>query len=1247
MDGSFDVYGKPAEVSAEQLTSISHALSATLDPQVTNITRQQALRHLEQIKIQPAAPQYGFTLADDWTQDPAIRYYGLQLLEHAIRYRWLEYGDGQTDQLRAWVKCLAGSLREQDALYIRNKIAQLWVEVAKRSWGEQWMDMDVLLVNLWDTTTSQKSMANKTLVLYILEMLNEDIVNREDPVAGLRLDVLGHALNEIVIPQELYQEFDATRGERQQVRSEGEGWLARVCSFFADCVKHARIDRTKETPVSAVRALNTLRTIMPWINLKAATDVNLIDCLMLPFYTDDSQLQVATTEVLHALFTRPYAQHIHETWLLLREQALRSDRIAMLKHAFELSRTSPGEDDERCTLQKKLSEFLSLIAEALSQIPELASEDSKLDVGAFLDLLLAVFQTNNLVVSIPALHSWTKLLATRDDGLRSTVFQATGALLSLCSARLMRYESLPEDSDDETVQFLKDEFDTTPERHAFLGNYRRYCVSIVQTITLAKPVDALAHIFKQTKEALEAGPYAVSRGFNTSSYSKNSFPVLKFDAQFQVTTSALKGYSTWLADFNTLDPRKDESHARSDQDRSQVTVMLQQWTYDVIGIQIDEPQVVAQVLQILVLILRTIEPEVSFVLQLVQHILSMELHDEPAQPEFSALVSGFEALRVTELQKIALIFPNELLQVYEELESRVHALIQQHGDDARLVWGSRAFLFMIIHRAVGLDFEVRLARLQHMLKPVYEAWYDENLSDAMLDFSTFRSRTGLGSLEQFWTEYDFARTTDWAAQELDAAGKALQADIKFKNESLPLRMTKSMLSATTEKLRTGSEDFQVGCALWEAMLPIILPKLLQMVKHAQAFHNPSNWSHLPDALQSVVKRTLQDRFWQSGISNESKDDFYARVTGSSTSYEGFASTVRGTVRHIRELAYHIIYHMTKFQEQFYGLPYLTQELAAALFTDAESIATSHLHPIINLTTALVQRCPPHHRARFLPPLLIPLFQRMDAKIGREWDELERAKHNAAADEDLGDEMRAESILRQLAYSMVSFVPFLVEFEQHHPSIRANGNATSSAPTVSELVLSDPNVLEPLILFCTHALRMRDTRCCSAICKVFRTIIPLFQSNEAPQPQVREFICTEVLKACITSLNEPYFVDLQKELASLIAQIILLYAPLTNTPGAVLLSLPNTPTAKVHKVVNKICKGQLGERQQRALVLDLLDGVRGVSVHQQGKIETLRRPAASRGAKSVQDQYMQVEIAPTITIGQEDGLESVAELFGNG
>jgi exportin-5 len=765
---------------------------------------------------------------------------------------------------------------------------------------------------------------------------------------------------------------------------------------------------------------------------------------------------------------------------------------------------------------------------------------------------------------------------------------------------------------------------------------------------------------------LENGPYTSARGFDSAAYSKTALPILKFDAQFNVVSAALQGYKSWMSDVSGISPEQ-ELYMKVQKDSQDTANSLQQWCYGMVNIHTDDPIVAEQVLETLVLVVKKLkEPSSSFVLHMVQHLLTMRLYDQPAHTIFSDAVKNFEALRVVELQKIALKFSDALLEVYNELEPRIEVLVQKYSDDPRLVWGYKAFLFMIVHRAGGIDHETRMSRLQQMLRPVHASWTSPELAATVTDLQTFCASLAMGDLPDFYLTHDFHRIQDWSTHVLDAAGQARQAEIGVKAAALPLRMTKSMLAATAESLKAGSREYNDASALWSGLIPLILPNLLKMLRHAQAFHNMSNYASLSTEVQAIVKRTHQDRFWQSGISNESKDDFYARIQGSKSSFEGFASTVRGVMRTIRETGYHILYLLTKFEDKFYGLSGdLATPLAEALYADAESLSPNHLQPVINVTTGLVQRCPPHYRSQFLPVVLRHLFLALDSKISSEWDVIGQAAERAAQDGDeLGDEMRSESVLRQLTFSMTHFVEWLFNFDrqQQQMALQMNGTGTNGRgnsqpstprPTMTELILSDPTILEPLILFCTHVLRVHDTRCCSMICRVFRGFIPVFGANPAASglnisdetaSQVREFISTEALKACITSLNEPYFADMQKELAMVIAQILSLYSGLTGTPREVLCSLPMMKPEKVDKAIAKM-KGR-SERGMRAVVLELLEGVRGVSIYEAGKV-TVRGGAKSGSgvrSKAGTRREWQVPAQDQVGTGGEE-LEGVAGLFG--
>ena len=208
--------------------------------------------------------------------------------------------------------------------------------------------------------------------------------------------------------------------------------------------------------------------------------------------------------------------------------------------------------------------------------------------------------------------------------------------------------------------------------------------------------------------------------------------------------------------------------------------------------------------------------------------------------------------------------------------------------------------------------------------------------------------------------------------------------------------------------------------------------------------------------------------------------------------------------------------------------------------------------------------------------------------------------------------------------------------------QANGTAAQPAiETIRSFILQTPDVLKPVILFCTHALRMRDTRACSLISRVLRSLVPEFSGDGPVEPDVREFISTEVLMACVTSLHDSYFVELQKDFAQLIASILIAFTPRTDTPKQILLSLPGMSSEKVDRAIRHLLKAQKNDRQQRAIVLDFLQGFRGVAIHDQGR---LPRPDPKKLRSALQEKYMTVEVQADAKKEASPDLGGIADLF---
>uniref|UniRef100_A0A8C9VMM6 Exportin 5 n=1 Tax=Scleropages formosus TaxID=113540 RepID=A0A8C9VMM6_SCLFO len=171
-------------VICEQLIK---AVNVMMDAESSQRYRLEALKFCEEFKEQcPFCVPCGLQLADK-SQSPVVRHFGLQILEHVIKFRWNTMPQQEKVQLK---NCAMGLLSNgthfilEEESHIKDALSRIIVEMIKREWPQQWPDMLKELEDLSKLGESQTE-----LVMLILLRLAEDVITFQTLPSQRRKDI--------------------------------------------------------------------------------------------------------------------------------------------------------------------------------------------------------------------------------------------------------------------------------------------------------------------------------------------------------------------------------------------------------------------------------------------------------------------------------------------------------------------------------------------------------------------------------------------------------------------------------------------------------------------------------------------------------------------------------------------------------------------------------------------------------------------------------------------------------------------------------------------------------------------------------------------------------------------------------------------------------------------------------------------------------------------------------------------------
>lgn len=1237
--------------SSLDLPTVIEALQIIHSPASKNDHRREATAYLEDIKARDSIADIGYNLANDKTQQPVVRYFGLDILEHVIKRQAFALNEQSSSALRQMILQLSLTLPDTPQHFIRNKIAALWVELAKRSWALDWFDLDEVLQQLW-----QQSNVGKEFVFRVLENLSEDVFAREDPTAVLRDRDLNNAVVEIFSSSDHYSGGLKIGDTKYHMRQGDEGWTVRISNYLQQLLQQNVLDSESRRLCEA--ALNTLRSVFSWIMSPAIVSANAMSVVCEAMTRSETELRITAIDTLLAFYGRKSLETV-EIQALVYPLCL-SSSVGALEAVYKSSIVGPDETlDPRYAISKKLAELLYHLASGLAS----TKAPNNIDLVAFLSLLIAVAQHDSLIVSIAALHGWHKLLEAWTSRGTSQVLEARiEQILQVAMQRIIAYDMLPED-DEPAVQFLNDEIELHPERQGFYINYRRLCFVIIESISAAYAHNALGFIFSAVDAGLK-DVLATDQAENYERYQRLSVNMLRADALFSVTDAAFRG-------INYLVSRCSEE-TEAEQMRDQLMQQCRQWCTDMLsGYHFRDPGIaLRQIRTVVEISSKLLKQDTGFAFTVLQHILASINTPQTNDLTLADSYSELHQYAIQELRRLCSDHATYFITFYDPLESKLGEVMASNLDFKFQV-DLKAILMLLVEHADGVNESVRVERLKNFVNPLHSAW--EQQQSTLANFDSYVRSQAFERVGPFMTKVKAKAASDWTAIPLSNEAQEIQKAMVDGVSALPLRETRVLLSISTEKLDSGDELHQIICEVWHPLVRSLIDNVLRIVSYNHQLHDSASWPNLPTEDRALIQRILRDRYWQSGISGGSMQDFHIKVKSTKSTLEGFASSVRGRIRNNLENCYSIIHTLGKLGSYFYGMQELPQLVSSALISTTSPLSPHHFGQLLSMLPKLIEECPGEDMQHFLTPVLSELTVQIDRKCTSEWEKVysrSASETQQQANGELSDEMRDESVLRQMTTRAVNIVTSWIDGAREAKLTSAKRIVNKTNHSLRNFVLGNRTILEPLLMFCTHAIGYKDTKTCSTMVPMLHKFVPAFSTEAHLQGSdaaaVREYISTDMLKAAINSLNDGYFADYQHQLAVLIALIWLSYGlpahvaatetqpahdrpPWTGTPRNVLLSIPGLEQDKVDDAANQLAQITLAgsSRRMRAVVLKLLESVRGIRVSELGKIDNKQERSSLLEKYKQRDALGMQSVEESAITNDSEGVDlgGVADMFG--
>ncbi|XP_052048072.1 exportin-5 [Apodemus sylvaticus] len=1029
------------------------AVTVMMDPSSTQRYRLEALKFCEEFKEKcPICVPCGLKLAEK-TQIAIVRHFGLQILEHVVKFRWNSMSRLEKVYLKNSVMELIAngtlSILEEEN-HIKDVLSRIVVEMIKREWPQHWPDM---LMEL--DTLSRQGETQRELVMFILLRLAEDVVTFQTLPTQRRRD----------IQQTLTQNMERILN-----------FLLNTLQENVNKYQQMKTDASQEAEAQAncrvsIAALNTLAGYIDWVSLNHITAENckLVEtlCLLL----NEQELQLGAAECLLIAVSRKGKLEDRKRLMILFGD------VAM-HYILSAAQTADGGGlvEKHYLFLKRLCQVLCALGNLLCSLLALdANIQTPVNFGMYLESFLA-FTTHPSQFLRSSTHmTWGALfrheVLSRDPSLLAVIPKYLRASMT----NLVKM-GFPSKTDSPSCEYSRFDFDSDEDFNAFFNSSRAQHGEVVRCVCRLDPKTsfqmAAEWLKYQLSAAIDTGPV---NSCSTAGTGEGGFCSIFSPSyvQWEAMTFFLESVINQM--FRTLG--KEELPVNDGIELLQL----------VLNFEIKDPLVLSCVLTNVSALFPFVTYKPAFLPQVFSKLFSFvtfESVGESKAPRTRA-VRNVRRHACSSINKMCRDYPDLVLPNFDMLYSHVKQLL---SNELLLTQMEKCALMeaLVLVSNQFKDYERQKLFLEELMAPVVSIWLSEEMCRALSDIDAFIAYVGAD-----------LKGCDPAVE--DPCGLN-RARMSFCVYSILGVMRRTSWPSDLEEARaggfvvghtpSGNPIFRNPCT--EQILRL-LDNLLALVRTHNTLYTPEMLTKMAEPFTKALDIVESEKTAILGLPQPLLEFNDHPV------YRTILERMQRFFGILYENCYHILGKAgPAMQQDFYTVEDLATQLLGSAFVNLNNIPDFRLRSMLRVfVKPLVLFCPPEHYESLISPILGPLFTYLHMRLSQKWHVINQrsvlcGEDEIAEDNPESQEMLEEQLVRMLTREVMDLIMACCVSKKtadHTAAPTTDGDdeemmATEAAPSsvveltdLGKCLMKHEDVCTALLITAFNSLTWKDTLSC--------------------------------------------------------------------------------------------------------------------------------------------------------------------------